>query len=222
MTQSAAPTAPRNTFGIIALLLAVIGLLVGLVRLPGFVSLILGMVAVLFGLVGCSRIGRGGAIKRINRTTTMIGVVLGLATAALGIWGIGTGRGVLEGSAGPHDNGHVGAAIEDVAVVDCPLISEDGGRTVNATVKITNTTDRAQTYQTTIQVNDASGARIGRINTVSNSLSAGQSVTVSGAAASDTAVSGARAGPLSCVVANVNRFPATMNCPPGEVDAKLC
>ena len=83
-------------------------------------------------------------------------------------------------------------------------------------------TDRTQTYLATIKVNDASGARIGRINTVSNALGAGQSVTVSGEDSSATAVSDPRRGSASCVVANVNRFPATVRCPPGEVDAKLC
>ncbi|MDQ3761616.1 MAG: hypothetical protein M3460_07925 [Actinomycetota bacterium] len=45
MTQSAAPTVPRNGFGITAVVLAVIGL----VPFTGFIALILGLLAVVFG-----------------------------------------------------------------------------------------------------------------------------------------------------------------------------
>lgn len=210
-----ATTVPRNGFGIVALLLAVIGLLLGLARLPGFITLILGMLAVLLGLLGWSRIRRGVAS---NSTMTVIGMVLGVGTAALGVWVISIELGVVNRPAGHHDGGHDPAAMDDVAVLDCSVTTG----AVNATVRITNTTDRAQTYLTMIKVNDASGARIGRINTVSNSLGAGQSVTVSGVDANIAAVDGTRRGSASCVVVNVNRFPATMSCPPGEVDAKLC
>jgi hypothetical protein len=216
MTQSAASTVSRNVFGIIALLLAGIGLLVGLVRLSGFITLILGMLAVLLGLLGALGTRRGIAT---NRTMTVIAAVLGVGTAALGVWSISTGS---RGPAEHRNGGHVPSAIDDVAIVDCSVISGDGVRAVNATVKITNPTDRPQTYLTTIKINNAKGVRIGRINTVSNALGAGQSVTVSGMDTSDTAVNGTRTGPAKCVVAKVNRFPATMSCPPGEVDAKLC
>ena len=58
----------------------------------------------------------------------------------------------------------------------------------------------------TISVNDTGGARIGEINTSSNLLVAGQSVTLTGMAASGTAGTGAQRGLATCVVANVNRF----------------
>jgi hypothetical protein len=60
----------------------------------------------------------------------------------------------------------------------------------------------------TIGVNGADGARIGEINVVSNSLTAGQSVSLSGMNASGTATQGAKPGPVACVVASVNRFPS--------------
>jgi hypothetical protein len=230
MTQSATSAIARNGLGITTLLLAVIGLLSGLVRLPWFIALTFGMLAVLLGFWGWSRTHRWGVT---NRTMTLLGTALGIGTVAVGIWGaVGIGGAVggwgapgvsgISTQRGAADRPVDPAAMKDVAVVDCSVTSGDGVRAVNATVKITNTTDRAQTYLTTINVRNASGTRIGRINTASNSLGSGQSVTVSGMDASDTAVSGTRRGPASCVVVNVNRIPATMSCPPGEVDAKLC
>jgi hypothetical protein len=44
-TTTAAPTVPRNGFGITALVLALIGLVFGLVLFTGFIALILGMLA---------------------------------------------------------------------------------------------------------------------------------------------------------------------------------
>lgn len=102
--------------------------------------------------------------------------------------------------------GHDPAAVKDVAVLDCSVTSEYGLASTHATVKITNSTDRTQSYMATISVNDTSGARIGEINTSSNSLAAGQSVTLTGVAASGTAGTGTQPGPATCVVANVNRF----------------
>lgn len=73
---------------------------------------------------------------------------------------------------------------------------------------IHNGTDKTQSYLATIGVNGADGARIGEINVVSNSLVAGQSVSLSGMSATGTAAQGAKLGAVTCVVANVNRFPS--------------
>ncbi len=99
------------------------------------------------------------------------------------------------------------AAMSDVAVSDCSVTSEYGTAFSHATVTIKNSTDRAQSYMATIGVNDASGNRVGEINTVSNSLGAGQSVTLSGPQATGVA-NNATPGPAACVVANVTRFPS--------------
>jgi hypothetical protein len=203
-----APTAPapRNGFGITALVLALVGLVFGLVPFTGFLALILGMLAVLFGLLGWSRTRHGVAT---NRKMTAIGTVLGIGAAALGIWGIVIVFGAVDKLGSDLQNiGHDPAAMSDVAGTDCSVTSEYGLTSTHATVKITNSTGKTQSYMATISVNDASGARIGEINTVSNSLGAGQSVTMSGMNASGTAVSGAQPGPAACVVANVNRFPS--------------
>jgi hypothetical protein len=76
---------PRNGFGITALVLAIIGLVFGLVPLTGLIALILGALAVLFGLLGLGRVRRGRAT---NRGMSIVGTVLGVAALALGIWGM--------------------------------------------------------------------------------------------------------------------------------------
>lgn len=206
-TIAAAPTVPRNGFGITALVLALIGLVFGLVPFTGFIALILGMLAVLFGLLGWSRTRHGVAT---NRKMTVIGTVLGIGAAALGVWGMVIVFGAVD-KLGKDllDVGHNPAAMGDVAVSDCSVTSEYGlAASIHTTVTITNTTDRVQSYMATISVNDANGARVGEINTVSNSLGAGKSVTLSGMSTTGTAADNARPGPATCVVANVNRFPS--------------
>jgi len=86
MTQStpaAASGAPRNIFGIAALVLALVGFVSALST--AFIALIPGALAVLFGVLGWTRIRRGEAT---NRTVTVIGIVLGVGAVALGIWGL--------------------------------------------------------------------------------------------------------------------------------------
>lgn len=76
---------PRNGFGITALVLAIIGLVFGLVPFTGFVALILGVLAVLFGLLGLGRVRNGLAT---NKVMALAGTVLGVVAAALGVWGM--------------------------------------------------------------------------------------------------------------------------------------
>lgn len=140
--------------------------------------MILGALAVLFGLLGIARGRRGEAT---NRKMAAISTGLGTLVAVLGIVGI-----VITFTAMDQlgkDLQHIGndpAALRDVTATDCSVTNEFGTSFTHVTVKITNSTDRTQTYSATISVNDESGARIGEINTFSNSLAAGQSVTVSG------------------------------------------
>ncbi|MGH3821529.1 MAG: hypothetical protein ACRDRA_01580 [Pseudonocardiaceae bacterium] len=104
--------------------------------------------------------------------------------------------------------GSESSAVADVTVSECSVSNELGAAFTHATIKITNSTDRAQSYIATIGVNDAAGARIGEINTASNALGAGQSVTMSGPGATGVAAQGTKAGPATCVVANVTRVPS--------------
>lgn len=99
------------------------------------------------------------------------------------------------------------SATADVTISGCSVSTEFGSSFSHATVKITNPTDQTQSYTATISVNDATGARVSEINTVSNSLGAHQTVTLSGPEATGN-VTGPVRGPLTCSVASVNRFPS--------------
>ncbi|GAA2797458.1 MmpS family transport accessory protein [Saccharopolyspora taberi] len=76
---------PRNGFGIAALVLALIGLVFGIIPLTGFVALILGALAVLFGLLGVARTRKGVAT---NKIMSWVGTGLGGLAAVVGIWGM--------------------------------------------------------------------------------------------------------------------------------------
>lgn len=76
---------PRNGFGITALVLAIVGVVFGLVPFTGFIALILGALAVLFGLLG---VGRARRQIATNKTMSLIGTALGVVVVALGIWGM--------------------------------------------------------------------------------------------------------------------------------------
>jgi hypothetical protein len=97
------------------------------------------------------------------------------------------------------------AAANDVTVSKCSVTKDFGVALTHATVRITNSTDRTQSYLATISVNDSSGARVGEVNVVSNSLAAGQSVELDspGSAAKDF-----KPGQLTCTVAKADRFPS--------------
>jgi hypothetical protein len=84
-TPPPAPAVPGNGFGLTALVLALIGLVLGLVPFTGFIMLILGILAVLFGLLGWSRARNGIAT---NATMAGLGTVFGVCAIVLGIWGL--------------------------------------------------------------------------------------------------------------------------------------
>jgi hypothetical protein len=130
-----------------------------------------------------------------STTTMMLAALFGLAATA----------GCT--AADLPSTGSDSAALADVAASDCSVTNEFGTAFVTGTVKITNSTDRAQTYTATISVNDATGSRVGEINVFSNSLGARQSTTLSGAQATGNATQGAKPGPATCAVANVTRLP---------------
>jgi FtsH-binding integral membrane protein len=76
---------PRNGFGITALVLALVGVVFGLIPLTGFIAVILGALAILFGLLGLGRARRGAAS---NKKMSIIASGLGIGVLALGIWGV--------------------------------------------------------------------------------------------------------------------------------------
>jgi hypothetical protein len=79
------PPSPRNVFAITALVLAVLGVLVGLVPSAGVPALALGLLAVLFGLLGLDRVRRRGTA---HRGPALAGAGLGAVAVALGVWGL--------------------------------------------------------------------------------------------------------------------------------------
>jgi hypothetical protein len=98
-------------------------------------------------------------------------------------------------------------AAQDVRVSGCEVTDDGYGfKSTQSVITIHNSTASTQSYMVTVSVNNESGARLGEINAVSNSLAAGQSVTLSGMDASGIAPEGAEAGAAQCTVANVDRF----------------
>jgi hypothetical protein len=77
--------AMRNGFGIAALVLAIIGVVFGLVPFTGFIAFICGAVGLLCGLLGLGRVRKGLAN---NRGLTITGTALSALAVALGIWGM--------------------------------------------------------------------------------------------------------------------------------------
>ena len=102
------PPSPRNGFGITALVLAVLGVLVGLVPSAGVPALALGLLAVLFGLLG---LGRARRRDTAHRGPALAGTGLGAVAVALGVWGLVVVPGAAE---------QLGPGLEDVPPVVGP------------------------------------------------------------------------------------------------------
>ncbi len=85
LARDASSTSVRNGFGVTALVLAIVGVVFGLVPLTGFIALILGLLSVLFGLLGFGRVRKRLAT---NKIMTLAGTGLGVVAVALGIWGM--------------------------------------------------------------------------------------------------------------------------------------
>lgn len=79
------PPPPKNGFGVVALILGLVGLLFSLMPITGFVAVILGITGLILGLVG---VGRIRSRRATNVKTTIVGVTASVAALAVGIWGI--------------------------------------------------------------------------------------------------------------------------------------
>lgn len=154
MTQltatTATPTVPRNGFGIT-------GLVFGLVPSTGFMALIPGMLAMLFGI-------------STSRRMTVIGTVPASAPQRSAYAASSSCSAPSTNSVRASRFGHNHAAMGDAAVLNCSITSEYPLVSIRATVTVTDTADRGQSYMATNSVN---GPRVGEINTVSSSLGAG-------------------------------------------------
>ncbi|MGW1679410.1 hypothetical protein [Saccharopolyspora sp. NPDC002376] len=211
--------APRNGFGITALVLAIVGAVFGLIPLTGLVALILGALAVLFGLLGVGRVRRGAAT---NRVMTWIATGLGVGVAALGIVGIammfaaiqkfdsdmqeiaGIANGVANGGTPVIPGTQTPDAAQDVNLSGCSTRTEYGTTTVEADLTVTNSSDRSASYWVVIAVDDPVGNRLGEIYAIRNELGAGQSAQLSGWDAST--MLGSRPGAITCRVVDVDRM----------------
>lgn len=207
--------APRNGFGIAALVLALVGLVFGIVPLTGFIALICGALAVLFGLLGLGRARKGLAI---NRVMAGIATGLGVLVAALGIWGItivfgavqkfdedmseipgmaNGGTPVVPGAQVSND------AVSDVSLHGCSVRAEYGMTMAEADLTIRNSLDQKASYWITIAVDGDDGSRLGEIFAIRNDLGAGQIAQISGDAASTRLHGTAKL--VSCSVVDVDR-----------------
>jgi len=149
------------------------------------------------------------ALFGTSRTIAGIGIAVGVAAIALTVVVQGNAVEELDREFGELTDETPGAppATEDVALAGCEIVDDGYGFTsAQADLTITNSTDAPRSYLVTISLNNASGARLGELNTSSSSLAAGQSVRLSGLDASGLAPEGVRAGPIACAVADVDRF----------------
>lgn len=84
------PTAPKNTVGTIALVLAIVGVLLSWTVVGGVV---LGLLAIVLGFIGRSRYKKRVAT---NGTVSLIAIILGVVAAALSIVLIVVGVGLFK------------------------------------------------------------------------------------------------------------------------------
>ncbi|MGH3514047.1 MAG: hypothetical protein ACRDQI_06490 [Pseudonocardiaceae bacterium] len=193
------PTVPAKFSGlaVTSLVLGLIGCVFSVVPILDVVTMLAAIVGAVLGIVAVF------GTRRVLATSGVVLCVLACVFTGLAMSSFSTTV-----SKDLPSIGHDPSAVSDVAVSGCSVSSDYGTTMTHATVKITNSTPRTQSYMATISVNDAAGARIGEINTVSNSLAAGQSVILTGMGATGTATSAAKPGPAACVIANVDRFPS--------------
>jgi hypothetical protein len=153
--------------------------------------------AIVFGHVARTQIARTGERGRGLATAGLVLGYVGMSFLVL-LMVIFAAAGSSVPVTGSSLTGATSAAMSDVSVTGC---GNDGTAFSSATVKITNSTDRVQSYLVTVSLNDAAGNRLGEANGASNSVAPGQSATTK-------LLGGATTGVASCAVASVNRFPS--------------
>ncbi|MGH3917064.1 MAG: hypothetical protein ACRDTC_27185 [Pseudonocardiaceae bacterium] len=190
--------------------LAWTALILGVVGLVGSPIIIFNNLTAVFAGVGVVL----GVIALFGTRKVLAGAGVALCVAAISFTVLAQEAAVeelgreLDEIAGGASAG-TSANIDDVTISECAVVDDGYGYTSTQTrIEITNSTDTTQSYLVTISVNDETGARVGEINTVSNSLAAGQSTTLAGMSASGTATEDAQPGPANCTVASVERFPS--------------
>ncbi|MGH8571742.1 MAG: hypothetical protein ACREX8_04085 [Gammaproteobacteria bacterium] len=125
-------------------------------------------------------------------------ILTGMAVVVGGLIAIGACSDTSATPSAPFSALPTNSAEGDVVITKCGDADQFGLNTV--TVKITNSTDRTQSYFVTASLNDAAGNRLAEANGASNSVAAGQSANA------DLLATGAE-GVTQCTVANVTRTP---------------
>lgn len=200
---------PRNGLGITGFVLGLLAALFSLIPIIGVIAWPLSILGLVFGILGILRTGKGMATNKGMAIAGTVLAAIGLVICVLWLGLFGTfstysssDSGTVEQVISPVEDG--AQAKQDVTVSGCTVSSEDGMTRAEATVEITNSTGKPQSYLGTISVDAPDGSRLGEINIVSNSLAAGQEITLSGMAAS-TPLSGELPESVTCSVANVSR-----------------
>lgn len=179
--------------GIVGIIGGVAGALVGsAIAVLKYLTIGLAAVGALLGVIG---------VFGTRKVLAGIGTVLCVGAVAVAM----TAQ-VAEAPASDNPLGGENAAAEDVALRGCALVAQDGVVKAEATIEITNRTDKRQSYNINVTVNDQAGPRVGEINAIATAVAPGQSVTLSGATASGTVTGRAQPGPADCRIASVNRL----------------
>jgi hypothetical protein len=189
-------SAPRNGFGVTALVLGIVGAVFSWVPVFGG---ILAVLAVIFGALGYSRARKGQAS---NSGMAIAGLVLGVIAFIIQVIvfaAVGSAANRAGGSSAPFAALPTNNAERDVVITKCGGDDQFGMNSV--TVRVTNSTDRSQSYLITASMNDAAGNRLGEANGASNSVAPGQSANVQ-------LIGTAAKGITQCTIANVTRMPS--------------
>jgi hypothetical protein len=135
------------------------------------------------------------------KTPVVLGCSLLGALIVIGACNASTPEGSAHRSSLPSGPTIGGSAIGDVVLTQCTGTYEGSPYLGKVTVKVTNPTDRVQSYMITVSMNDTSGTRLEEANGASNSVMPGQT------AKADLLATGVE-GVAGCTVANVVRIPA--------------
>jgi hypothetical protein len=182
-------------------------------------ALVLGIVGIVAGVAGALVGSSIVVLKYLTIGLAAVGALLGVV-ALFGtrkvLAAIGT---VLCASAivvamtaqvaeAPESDNPLGAdaAAQDVALRDCALVDQGGTVVAEATIEVTNRTDKRQSYNINVTVNDRGGPRVGEIYAIATAVGPGESVVLSGADATGTINGRAEPGPADCRIARVNRL----------------
>lgn len=184
---------PRKGLAVTALVLGIVAICGSPIPILNNATIVAGVIGVVFATI---------ALFGTHRVMASFGGVLAIAGIVIGIVLQVQWSHALD-EIGKDLGGHSAAAKKDVTVSDCTVKQSYGMTTAQATVTVTNHTDKQQSYMATIAVDGQNGNRLGEITVIDNSLTPGQQATISGDRASTMVPTGT--GQVHCTVADVDR-----------------